>query len=201
MPGIIAQGVPTLPLIKGNERIAVDTQISGGAEPQMASMSLERVALAVSYLSSSLSTTAVSGTRYYTAQGIGALPVNANSPAAGYLVTGIAFLIGATGGTDKVIVELHDSTGALIATSALAGATVGTAGTYQQVAFTAPVTIPAGVYFLALQLNGTTARFATYNAPTTMLLTGSATGTFGTSAAITPPTTYTAGVGPIALLY
>jgi hypothetical protein len=194
MAGILSTGVPHLPLALGSELFPLDTNLSGGQNPQMAVISLARMAIAMNYYSNNLSTTTVAGTRYYVSTNV--------TP--GSVVTGVIALIGATGGTDKFIYELHDNLGNLVATTALAGVTVGTAGTYQQIPFTAPVTIAANAtspYFIVVQSNGTTARVATINAPTSVLLTGSATGTFGTSAAITPPTTYTAGVGPVALLY
>jgi hypothetical protein len=194
MAGILSTGVPTLPLIIGSEMIALDTGLPGGAVPQMATISLDKLAAAMNYLGNNLSTTTVAGTRYYSSVAVGA----------GSTITGISALIGAVGGTDKFIYELHDSTGALVATTALAGVTVGTAGTYQAIPFTAPVVLPSVItnpYFIVVQSNGTTAKVATYNAPTSPRLTGSAAGTFGTSAAITPPTTYTAGVGPVAILY
>ncbi|RTL63536.1 MAG: hypothetical protein EKK41_23145 [Hyphomicrobiales bacterium] len=192
MAGLYTAGVQTDNLITGSEHIAVDTFLPSGQNPQTAKLSLARLAMAMNYLANNVSTTPVAGTRYYVDTSIGT---------DGTVVTGIRALIGATGGTDKFIFELHDSAGNLVATTALAGVTVGTANTYQAIPFTAPVTVNAGVYFIVVQNNGTTARIATYNAPVSPLLTGSATGTFGTSAAITPPTTYTAGVGPVAMLY
>lgn len=120
-------------------------------------------------------------------------------------LTGIAYLIGTVGGTDKVIAELKNAAGVNLATSALAGATVGTLATFQQVAFTATYSVlgPAW-YFLTLQFNGTTARFRTIPANlgiSQVALTQSVAGTFGTTANITAPTTFTAGVGPIAFTY
>lgn len=121
-------------------------------------------------------------------------------------LTGLAYLIGSVGGTNSVIVELHDNAGVLLATSALAGATVGTANTMQQVAFTAPVVVsgPAVVY-MAVQFNGTTAKFKTVPATAlglaNTLVTGTSAGTFGTSAAITPGTSFVADKGPIVSTY
>jgi hypothetical protein len=193
MAGLYTAGVQTDSLITGSEHVALDTFLPSGQNPQTAKLSLVRLAMAVTYLSNNASTTPVAGTRYYVDTSVGT---------DGTVVTGIRALIGAAGGTDKFIFELHDSTGALVATTALAGVVVGSANTWQAIPFTAPVTVNAGVYFIVVQLNGAVAaKFATYNAPVTPLLTGSATGTFGTSAAITPPTTYTAGVGPVAMLY
>jgi hypothetical protein len=195
MSGYLTNGLPLLAGITGNERLPIDTQLANGQNPQSSAMSLIQLAAAMSFLSNSLSTTPVAGTRYYASVSIGA------TGAGPTLLTGIAALIGATGGTDKFIYELHDFTGAIVATTALAGVTVGTAGTWQQIPFTSQYLANPGNYFIVVQLNGTTARLATFNSPTSPLLTGSATGTFGTSAAITPPTTYTAGVGPVAVVY
>ncbi len=121
------------------------------------------------------------------------------------IATGIGYLIGSVGGTDKAIAELHDANGVLIATSAVAGTTVGTAATMQNLDFTAPVEIMGpGWYFLSITMNGTTAKLRTLAAATAMAsiaLTKSATGTFGTVGDLTIPSTFTADVGPIAYIY
>lgn len=195
MSGLLTNGVPLLANPTGAERLPVDTQLLNGQNPQSAAMSLMQIALAVTMLQNNTSLTPVAGTRYYVSTQIG---IAGSGPT---LLTGIQALIGATGGTDKFIYELHDSAGNLVATTALAGVTVGTAGTVQQIPFTAPVSVQPGTYFIVVQNNGTTARIAALNSPVAPLLTGSATGTFGTSASITPPTTYTAGVGPVASVY
>lgn len=140
-------------------------------------------------------TAPVAGTRYYSSIFI---PDNS-------AFTGIGFLIGSVGGTDNVIVELHNSKGALVATSALAGTLVGTTGTIQQVPFIAPLgVVPFGLYFVVVQFNGTTARFRTLAAGTSASQTVIAdliAGAFGTSAPFTPATGFTAGRGPIAFTY
>jgi hypothetical protein len=191
MSGWLTNGVPSPGPVTGIERFPLDTELSGGVQPQSASMSLQHLAAVMLQLANNVSTTPVAGTRYYVGVSIGFPRV----------ITGVSALIGAVGGTDKFIYELHDSTGALVATTATAGVTVGTLGTWQAIPFTTPYRAAAGNYYIAVQLNGTTARLATYNSSTSPLVTGSATGTFGTGASITPPTTYTAGVGPVALLY
>lgn len=121
------------------------------------------------------------------------------------LVTGIGYLVGSVGGTDLVLAELHDADGKLLATSALAGATVGTAATMQNLALTAPVEIVGpGWYYLSITMNGTTGKLRTLAAATalaTTALTKSATGTFGTVGDLTVPTTFTADVGPVAYTY
>lgn len=119
-------------------------------------------------------------------------------------LTGIKINSAATVGTNKYLVALFDSTGAVVATSALAGVITANANAYQTIAFTAPVAVvgPAS-YWIGLYLNGTTDRF--YSLPASKApggLAGSiAAQTFGTVVAITPPTTFTADVGPVAYTY
>lgn len=116
-------------------------------------------------------------------------------------INGVNFLIGSVGGTDKAIAALYDASGALLANSALAGATVGTAANMQALDFVTPVTVQPGTYYVAMQFNGTTAKFRTHTVPGQKFVTGSVAGTFGTLAAITPGTTYTANKGVIAVTY
>jgi len=121
------------------------------------------------------------------------------------IMTGIGYLIGTVGGTDKAIAELHDADGKLLANSDLAGVTVGTAATFQELPFTAPVEIAGPCwYHLSITMNGTTARLrtiATAIGTSQTANTKSATGTFGTVGDLTVPTTFTADVGPIAYTY
>lgn len=118
-------------------------------------------------------------------------------------ITGIEYLIGSVGGTDKVIASLHDSAGVLLANSALAGATVGTAANSQQVAFTTPYAAKGpATYYICLTFNGTTAKFRTVPAFCQAGVMGnSVTQTFGTAATFTAPTTFTADKVPVAWLY
>lgn len=194
MSGFINNGVPELSVVDEAGLMNIDTQYAAGQNPESASLSMLRLSTMMTFLQNYANHTPVSGTRYYRKFTLGSQ----------VQLTGIEYLIGTVGGTDKVIVELHDSTGALVATSDTTGVTVGTLGTWQQVPFkpggtgtAAPQTFAAGVYYIALQFNGTTARFDTYNAPGLALPVGSATGVFGTGASITPPTTYTADLGPV----
>lgn len=117
--------------------------------------------------------------------------------------TGISVLNGATVGTDNGLVALYDTNGVLITNSALAGAVAAGANAFQDRAFTAPVTLLPGRYFVAYQSNGTTATLRTWAAANGgNQMTASSTGTFGTlPASFTAPTTFTADVGPIARLY
>lgn len=140
-------------------------------------------------------TAPVAGTRYWSSINI----------AAQATLTGLSFLVGSVGGTDKVIVELHDSFGQVVATSAVAGVTVAATGTIQQVPFLNKTSIIGpGLYYIVVQFNGTTARYRSLAAGTTasqVVSTGSSAGAFGTTAVIAPAQTFTAGVGPVAFTY
>lgn len=191
MSGLINNGLPAITLFTGSELANLDTLIGQGVAPQSAATSLVALSVALRALSQPLSKTMVASTRYYVNTVVG-------SPT---LITGVSVHVGGTGGTDNWIVELHNASGAIVATSALAGTLAGTANSFQRIPFTVPYQAAAGTYYIVLQSNGTTATFGAYSSPGLPLVTGSAAGTFGTSAAITPPTTYTANLGPVALLY
>ena len=192
MPGWLTNGVGNLAQFTGNEQASFDTTLASGASPQTVSVSLTQLANALLYYGQYKDKTMVAGTRYYSSIVIG-------QPA---VFTGIQALVGTTGGTDLWNFELHGPTGLTLATTLLTGTTAGTASTFQQIAFTSTYTLTVpGTYFLVVQSNGTTAKLATLNSATNPTLTGSATGTLGTAASITPPTTYTANLGPVAMLY
>lgn len=196
MGGMLTTGLPFGATFTGLEQGSFDTQLASGAAPQTITINVQQLATLVKFYNNTLDKTTVSGSRYYASYDIGGTSING-----GATLTGIEVLVGGTGGTDLWIFELHNSLGALVATTSLSGTTAGTANTWQRIAFTAPVQVLPGSYFIAVQSNGTTAKPATYNSPQSSLVTGSATGVFGTSAAITPPTTYTANLGPMALAY
>lgn len=192
MSGFINNGLPQIQQAAGNELMNMDTQNAAGENPESGSISLVTLALQLQLLGATADKTPVAGSRYFTSVVVGSQTQ----------FTGIAAKIGSVGGTDKFIFELHDSTGVLVATTALAGVTVGTLGTWQKIPFTAVYLAAAGTYYIAVQLNGTTARLAVLDAAAIAGVTnGSATGVFGTSASITPPTTYTADLSPAAVLY
>jgi len=143
-------------------------------------------------VTSGTSVTTVAGTIYWAA-----IPVLWN-----VTLTGIIFSVGSTGGTDKFIAGLYNSAGTLLANSDLAGITVGTANTKQKYVFASATTISGpGTYYVAIQSNGTTAKFLAFSNVTEGFVTGSTTGSFGTLSSMTPGTTYTASVGPYATLY
>lgn len=211
MAGWLTNGFQNLATVYGGEKFPLDTSLPKGQNPQSAKISLQSLAAAVALLTNFSSKTTVSGTRYYSMIDVAAPNPGAQDGGADQLapvatITGIQVLVGSVGGTDSWIVELHDSAGVLVATSATAGTTAGTAGTWQQIPFTSTVSLIPGDYFIVVQSNGTTAHPAVYNYPAPVagpvfLITGSTTGVFGTGANFTPATTYTAGLGPVALLY
>lgn len=136
-------------------------------------------------------TAAINGTVF-----ISSVVIPANST-----LTGISYLLGSVGGTDKVAVALFDSAGNVVANSALdSSVTAGTTATFQRVPFTATYASKGpGLFFIGVMFNGSTAKLRT----TAMAVhpTTSVSQTFNTLVAITPPTTFTASVGPIASTY
>jgi hypothetical protein len=120
-------------------------------------------------------------------------------------VTGIATLNAGTTGSDNVLVILYDAGGNLVANSATGGVLTSGNNAFQEVSFTATLTIngPAD-YFICRQANGTTDNFRTIAASTFAdVLTKNVTGgVFGTiPASITVPTTFTANVGPFGYIF
>lgn len=119
------------------------------------------------------------------------------------LMTGIALLNGSAVAGNVHIGLFNGLTGALLAESA-STAQAGTAG-YQKFAFTTPFAAGLyakgpGLYFIGVQFSSASARFRAH--PVGVFSTGSKTGeTYGTFTTITPPSTFTADVGPIASTY
>lgn len=125
------------------------------------------------------------------------IPANAS-------ITGIKLNNGATVGTNKWIVALFNSAGTPVASSALAGTLSSGADSYQTIAFTAPyVAVGPAVYWIGLYADGVTDRFRSVPAVGQYAgLAGSvSTQVFGTVAAVTLPTTFTADLGPVAFTY
>lgn len=202
MSGFFTNGMKGLVLVPTTGvQLPADTGLAAGQNPETGAFDFVRMATWLKMMSETVDHATVAGSRYYRAYDI-------QWPC---LLTGVQFLIGSVGGTDKIIVELHDSTGALLATSDTSGVTLGTAATVQQIPFydnTNAVNLPytvtqsaLGTYYLVIQSNGTTGKYAAFDYPALGINTGSATGVFGTGAAITPPTTYTAGLAPFATPY
>lgn len=144
----------------------------------------------VAYGSLGISTTPVAGTIYLSQLD---LPV-------GLTITNIACLNGSTAATDKLIYGLYNSSGTLLANTALAGVLAATTDSFQSIPLTATYAAVPGTYFVAWQTNGTTTRMRTVATATYIAWAeGSQTGgTFGTLGAITAvPTTVTADKGVI----
>lgn len=116
-------------------------------------------------------------------------------------VTGIAIFNGSAVGTDKLIVFLCDADGNVVANSDLAGTTAVGTDAFQLIPFTAPYQAEGpATHYVALQVNGTTYRFNSHILGSFGASKKTST-VFGTLASITPPTTFTTAVGPIASLY
>ena len=211
--GFLTEGLPGIGPFTGAEEINADTQAASGSNPQSEKIALYKLALMLTTMLNSLSKTPVAGTIYYTQFNIGftytPTPRGSAISEQGYSVTGINVPVGATGGTDTLHVGVYNSAGVLVARSITAGVTLGTALTIQQVPLyqtdgstSGPVTLASGVYYLAVQLSGTTGRFQTVNSPVWPFVTGSQIGVSGTLATISSiATTYTANVGAAVSIY
>jgi hypothetical protein len=113
-------------------------------------------------------------------------------------VTGIAVFNGSVA-SGNISVALADETGAVVASSA-STAMSGT-DAYQRIPFTAAYAAKGpGTYYVLQQIDNTTARVNTHTLGNfgASKKTGETYGTFTT---VTPPTTFTTGVGPVAGLY
>lgn len=118
------------------------------------------------------------------------------------IITGLAVLNGGTVGTDNLIVAIYAGTGgAALANSALAGTLSAGANAFQEIAFTGTYTAYTGLYYVAVQCNGTTATTRRIAASTYLNLAKSFTGAFGTLTSLTVPTTTAADTGPIVYAY
>lgn len=140
-------------------------------------------------------TTPADGTQFLTSIFI---PVNKT-------LTGVSYLVGSVGGTDKAYAVLYDANGAVLANSSLTtgGTTVGTAAQIQALAFTATYAAKGpAMYYVGISMNGNTARLRTVPAHCQAgLFAGSVSQTHGTVAAVTEPVTFTADKAPICFAY
>ena len=120
-------------------------------------------------------------------------------------LTGIGFLLGSVGGTDKVVVQLNDSAGLLLANSTLvaSGTTAGTAAQTQSIAFTSTYAAKGpATYFIGVSANGLTAKLRTvpaFRAPE--LFCGSVSQVAATPATVVAPSAFAADKAPIAFVY
>lgn len=117
--------------------------------------------------------------------------------------TGVGILNGTTVGTHNLLVVLYGTNGVLLANSAVAGVVSASANVFQNVAFTAPIPLPPGRYFIGSQFSGTTPTPRHLLAANgSNVIGGTVAGTFGTvPSSITPATTFTTAVAPICQLY
>ena len=120
-------------------------------------------------------------------------------------ITGVAYLVGSVGGTDKVYAVLYDADGAVLANSSLTGggATVGTAAQIQTLDLTATYAAKGpALFYVGISANGGTAKLRTV--PVYLgfgIYANSVSQTHGTVAAITEPVTFTAGKAPYVYVY
>jgi hypothetical protein len=116
-------------------------------------------------------------------------------------ITGIAFFNGSAVGTDKLVGILFNSSGVVVANTALAGTTATGTDAFQKIDLAATYAAKGpATYYVGLQVNGTTYRFNSHILG--VFGASKKTGeTFGTPTTITAPTTFTTAQGPIASLY
>lgn len=118
--------------------------------------------------------------------------------------TGAGILNGTTVGTHNVLTALYGSNGVLLANSAVAGVLSASASVFQNIAYTSPITLLPGRYFLGFQYSGTTPTPRHLLAANgSNICTGTQAGAFGTvpTTLTTIPVTFTTAVGPICQLY
>lgn len=121
------------------------------------------------------------------------IPVNGN-------YTGVAILNGSAA-AGNVRISMADSTGAPIAAALTASTAQSGTAAYQKIPFAAVWSAKGpGKYFILVQFNNTSARFRTHAVGNfgAAKKTGE---TFGTFTAVTPPTTFTADLGPVCDVY
>lgn len=116
---------------------------------------------------------------------------------------GAGVLNGTTVGTSKYIVAIWGSNGTLLANSAVAGTTSAGASIMQNIAFTAPINLVPGRYFIGLQMDVATDTVRhMLSANGSNVICGTQSGTFGTVPSITTvSTTFTTAVAPIMQLF
>lgn len=181
--------------LSGTLTVTGITTITGGIALPTASTHIWTVGGSITGVTDGNDAACTDGDRYWTEIMI---PYNVT-------ITGASYLVGSVGGTDSVVMQMFNSAGTEVATSKTTGAThgaiVGTTAEFQNCDFVSPYAAVAGVYYLCVQFNGTTAKFRTYTIPNSKFVAGTAAGTWDTKADITPGTTFTANKGVIILTY
>lgn len=117
-------------------------------------------------------------------------------------ITGITTLNGSVA-SGNIIVGVWNGAGVLQRSSTLSGTAESGTNLMQNTALTSPYVAPGpGRYFVGIQQSNSTGRYRTVAASTFVdVLTGGATGSFGTLPTLTPPASFTADLGPIACFY
>jgi hypothetical protein len=121
-------------------------------------------------------------------------------------ITNISYLVGSVGGTNVAVGVLYDSAGNVLANTALTGSpkgtTVGTAAHFQTIALTATYAAKGpGIFYVGISISGNTAKIRCVPADLSNgLYCGSVAQTQGVPAAITPPSSFTADLGPYVFL-
>lgn len=185
--------------VAGNVRITGDVTITGaitGGSTPAGGFTLSPRCLHTGGISVTQTTDGNNSTPSATETYIAEIMVPANVE-----ITGIAVFNGSAVGTDKLVAYLCDSTGAVVANSALAGTTAVGTDAFQALDFVTPYdAVGPATYYVALQCDGTTYRFNSHILG--VFGASKKTGTtFGELESITPPTTFTTALGPIASLY
>ena len=113
------------------------------------------------------------------------------------LITTIACLNGTSVGTDNVRYAMWDAAGAVLGSTAAAGALSAVADVYQGIAVSDPFYANPGRVWVGFNVNGTAAAHQTIAASTYPNWTGTVVGTMEDAVpAFTPTTSTTANVGP-----
>lgn len=116
------------------------------------------------------------------------------------LVTGISVFNGSAA-AGNITAALYRGSSSLVAGTITASTAQAGTDAYQNIPFTAPVTLLAGTYYVALQFSSASARFNSHllGAYGAGKMTGTVYGTMPSG--VTVPTTFTANLGPFASLY
>lgn len=173
--------------------VAYSTSSAASGVPAQTGQTVGARTIAVGELVPAVSTDFTDATPVATEVYIGEILVSQNMT-----VTGVAPFHGSVA-SGNMKVGLADSTGAVIATSA-STAIVGT-DSYQLIPFTATIALLPGTYYILTFIDNGTAR---YNAPPLGVFGASkqTAQTYATGfTTITPPTTFTTNLAPIASLY
>lgn len=119
-------------------------------------------------------------------------------------VKAIQYLTGSVGGTDLAYAVVYGSGGTVVGQSPTAGGgvTVGAAAEVQTISLQATVSLAGpAMYYVGVQANGATAKLRTVPANQDFgIYAGQVSQTHGSVAAISAPTTFTAGKGPYVTL-